>query len=131
MFEDALNNIRKVVIESKNVAYIQTFKNLKKPRIEIAPRWDSTFLITEDFYTNVEAYQWLRNDKLKLNDASWIIILPIHFAMMDFQSSKLSMSEFYVRWIEMEIEIEDVPAADQNSSKSLHSTRTVKFFINR
>ena len=26
MFEDALNNIRKVAIESKKVAYIQTFK---------------------------------------------------------------------------------------------------------
>ena len=45
MFEDALNNIRKVAIESKKVAYIQTFKNLKKPRIDIAPRWDSTFFI--------------------------------------------------------------------------------------
>ena len=38
MFEDALNNIRNVAIESKKVAYIQTFKNLKKPRIDIAPR---------------------------------------------------------------------------------------------
>ena len=32
--------------------------------------------------------------------------------MMDFQSPKLSMSEFYVRWIKMKIEIEDVPARD-------------------
>ena len=32
--------------------------------------------------------------------------------MMDFQSPKLSMSEFYVRWIQMKIEIEDVPAGD-------------------
>ena len=52
MFEDALNNIRKVAIESKKVAYIETFKNLKKPRIDIAPRWDSTFLMIEDFHTN-------------------------------------------------------------------------------
>ena len=37
VFEDALNNIRNVAIESKKVAYIQTFKNLKKPRIDIAP----------------------------------------------------------------------------------------------
>ena len=35
MFEDTLNNITKVTIESKKVAYIQTFKNLKKPRIDI------------------------------------------------------------------------------------------------
>ena len=70
MFEDALNNIRKVAIESKKVAYIQTFKNLKKPRIDIAPRWDSTFLMIEDFHTNAEAYQRLRHDKLKLNNAS-------------------------------------------------------------
>ena len=32
--------------------------------------------------------------------------------MMDFQSPKLSMSELYVRWIQMKIEIEDVPAGD-------------------
>ena len=51
MFEDALNNIRKVAIESKKVAYIETFKNLKKPRIYIAPRWDSTSLLIEDFHT--------------------------------------------------------------------------------
>ena len=43
IFEDALNNIRKVAIESKKVAYIQTFKNQKKPRIDIAPRWDFFF----------------------------------------------------------------------------------------
>ena len=30
--------------------------------------------------------------------------------MMDFQSPKLSMSELYVRWIQLKIEIEDVPA---------------------
>ena len=119
MFEDALNNIRKVAIESKKVAYIQTFKNLKKPRIDIEPRWDSTFLMTENFHTNAEAYQRLRHDQLKLNDASWSLIdeyfdtfLPIHSAMMDFQSAKLSMSEFYVRWIKMKIEIENVPAGD-------------------
>ena len=51
MFENALNNIRKVAIESKKVAYIQTFENLKKPRLDIAPRWDSTFLMIEDFPT--------------------------------------------------------------------------------
>ena len=119
IFEDALNNIRKVAIESKNVAYTQSFKNLKKPRIDIAPRPDSTFLMIEDFHTNAEAYQRLRHEKLKLNDASWSLIdecfnafLPIHLAMMDFQSPNLSMSEFYVRWIQMKIEIEDVPAGD-------------------
>ena len=32
--------------------------------------------------------------------------------MMDFQSPKLSMSEFYIRWIQMKIEIEDIPAGD-------------------
>ena len=32
--------------------------------------------------------------------------------MMDFQSPKLSMSEFYVRWIQLKIEIEDVPEGD-------------------
>ena len=60
-----------------------------------------------------------RHDKLKFNDASWSLIdeyfnafLPIHSAMMDFQSLKLSMSEFYVQWIQMKIEIEDVPAVD-------------------
>ena len=75
------------------------------------------FLMIEDFHTNAEAYQRLRHDQLKLNDASWSLIdeyfdafLPIHSAMMDFQSAKLSMSEFYVRWIKMKIEIEDVPA---------------------
>ena len=51
MFEDALNNIRKVAIESKKVAYIQKFKNLKKTCIHIAPFWDSTFLMIEDFLT--------------------------------------------------------------------------------
>ena len=114
MFEDALNNIRKVAIESKKVAYIQTFKNLKKPRIDIAPRWDSTFLMIEDFHTNAEAYLRLRHNKLKLNDASWSLIdeyfnafLQIHSTMVDFQSPKLSTSEFYVRWIQMNIEIED------------------------
>ena len=119
MFEDALNNIRKVAIESKKVAYIQTFKNLKMPRIDIAPSWDSIFLMIEDFHTNAEAYQRLRHDKLKLNDASWSLIdeyfnafLPIHSTMMDFQSPKLSISEFYVRWIQMKIEIEEVPAGD-------------------
>ena len=103
MFEDALNNIRKVAIESKKVAYIQTFKNLKKPCIDIAPRWDSTFLMIKDFHNKAEAYQRLRHNKLKLNDASWSLIdeyfnvfLPIYSAMMDFQSPKLSMSEFYV-----------------------------------
>ena len=69
MFEDVLNNIRKVAIESKKVAYIQTSKNLKKPLIDIAPRWDSTCLMIEDFHTNAESYQRLRHDKLKLNDA--------------------------------------------------------------
>ena len=38
MFKDALNNIKKVAIESIKVAYIQTFKSLKKPRIDIEPR---------------------------------------------------------------------------------------------
>ena len=73
----------------------------------------------EDFHTNAEAYQRLRHDQSKLNDASWSLIdeyfdafLPIHSAMMDFQSAKLSTSEFYVRWIKMNIEIEDVPAGD-------------------
>jgi hypothetical protein len=119
MSEDALNNIRKVAIESKKVAYIQTFKNLKKPRVDIEPLLDSTFLMIEDFHTNAEAYQRLRHDQLKLNDASWSLIdeyfdafLPIHSAMMDFQSAKLSISEFYVRWIQMKIEIEDVPVGD-------------------
>ena len=56
MFEDALNNIRKVAIESKKVAYIQTFKNFKKLRIDIEPRWDSAFFMIEDFHTNAEAY---------------------------------------------------------------------------
>ena len=32
--------------------------------------------------------------------------------MSDFQSPKLSISEFYVRWIQMKIEFEDVPAGD-------------------
>ena len=32
--------------------------------------------------------------------------------MMDFQSPKLSVSKFCVRWIQMKIEIEDVPAGD-------------------
>ena len=97
MFEDALINVRKVAIESKKVAYIQTFKNLKKPCIDIAPHWDSTSLMIEDFHTNAEAYQ--RHNKLKLNDASWSLIdeyfkafLPKHSAMMDFHSPKLSMS---------------------------------------
>ena len=74
MFEDPFNNIRKVAIEYKKVAYIQTFKNLKKPRIGIAPRWDSAFLMIENFHTNAESYQWLRHDKLKLHDASWSLI---------------------------------------------------------
>ena len=101
MFEDELNNIRKVPIKSKKVAHIQTFKNLKKPCKDIVPRWDSTFLMIADFHINAEAYQRLRHEKLKLNDASWSLIdeylnafLPIHSAMMDFASPKLSMSEF-------------------------------------
>ena len=119
MFEDALNNIKKVAIESKKVAYIPIFKNPKKPRIDIAPSWDSIFLMVEDFHTNAEVYQRLRHDKLKLNNASWSLIdeyfnafLLIYSAMMDFQSPKLSMSEFYVRWIRMKIQIEDVPPGD-------------------
>ena len=32
--------------------------------------------------------------------------------MMDFPSPKLSKSEFYVRWVQMKIEIEHVPAGD-------------------
>ena len=97
MFEDALNDIRKVAIESKKVAYIQTFKNLKKPHIEIAPRRNSIFDRRFPYESNSEAYQRLRHDKLKLNDALWSLIdeclnsfLPIHLAMMDFQSTKLS-----------------------------------------
>ena len=91
IFEDALNNIRKVAIESKKVSYIQTFKNLKKLYIIIAPSWDSTFLMIEDSHTKAETYQRLRHDKLKLNDVPWSLIheyfnafLPIHSAMMDF-----------------------------------------------
>ena len=38
--------------------------------------------------------------------------LSIHSAMMDSQSSKLSISEFFVRCIQMKLEIEDVPAGD-------------------
>ena len=73
----------------------------------------------KDIYSNAEAYQRLRHNKLKLNDASWSLIdecfntfLPIHSAIMDFQSPKLSVSEFYVRWIQTKIEIEDFPAGD-------------------
>ena len=73
----------------------------------------------EDFHTNAEAYLRLKHNKLKLNDASWSLIdeyfnsfLPIHSAVMDFQSPKLSMSEFFVRWIQMKVETEDVPAGD-------------------
>ena len=50
----------------KKVAYIQTFKNLKKPHIDIAPRWDYTFFMIKDFHTNAESYQRLRHDKLKI-----------------------------------------------------------------
>ena len=83
----------------------------------------------EDFHTNAEAYQRLRHDQLKLNDASWSLVdeyfdafLPIHLVMMDFQSAKLSVSEFYVRWIKMKIEIEDVPAGDLGLKMLLTNT---------
>ena len=73
----------------------------------------------KDFHINAEAYQRQRRDKLKLNDTSCNLIdeyfkafLLIHSAMMDFHSPKLSMSEFYVQWIQIKIEIEDVPAGD-------------------
>ena len=66
IFEDALNKIRKIAIESKKVAYNQASKNLKKPRIDIAPRWDYTFFMIEDFYTNAESYQRLRHNKLEI-----------------------------------------------------------------
>ena len=90
----------------------------------------------EDFHTNAEAYQRLRHDKLKLNDASRSLIdeyfnafLLIHSAIMDFQSPKLSMSEFYVRWIQMKIEIEDVPAGDLELKFLLTIYTRTSFFL--
>ena len=34
------------------------------------------------------------------------------FSIIEFDHDGLSMSKFYVRWIQMNIEIEDVPAGD-------------------
>ena len=53
--------------------------------------------------------------------------------MMDFQSPKSSMSEFYVRWIQIKIEIEDVPAGDLGLKLLMTNainTREQFFFFN-
>ncbi|KAG5676488.1 hypothetical protein PVAND_006319 [Polypedilum vanderplanki] len=114
-FESILQKIRAFVKESKKIQYIDIFRELKKPCLDIGPRWDSTFLMIEKFEEQKISFSQIRADKLKLSREVWNFIneyyeafRPVHMAMKDFQQSKYTSSDFMLRWIRMQLQLERI-----------------------
>lgn len=99
MFEKHIKEVRAFVQESRKIEHNSIFNKIKKPRYDVEPRWDSTFLMIESICDNRKDYESIQHSKLKIKDDSWAFIdefhktfLPIHKAMMKFQEEKLTLS---------------------------------------
>ncbi|KAG5681873.1 hypothetical protein PVAND_011280 [Polypedilum vanderplanki] len=111
-FESILQKIRAFVKESKKIQYIDIFRDLKKPCLDIGPRWDSTYLMIEKFEEQRISFMQIRVDKLKLSREAWNFIneyyeafRPVHMAMKDFQQAQYTSSDFMLRWIRMQLQL--------------------------
>jgi hypothetical protein len=115
-FKAVTNEIREVVKVSKRLEFAEILHaaRIKKLRLDTETRWDSLFDMISDFhkFRNQLMNVGLDNELLALSENAWQFIAefiqvftPVHFAMKDFQRADITMSEFYISWENMELEI--------------------------
>ena len=118
-FEATLVETRKFVRNTRAPKYDEMFADLKRPRKDIAPRWGSTYTMVSDMFEKLAMYEQIgtnrSNRELRLNDETWKFIEeytkafePIFYAMKDFQRSDDTMTDFFLRWVRMVMNLEKI-----------------------
>ena len=141
-FEATLAEIRKFIRNTQAPKYDAIFADLKRPRKDIAPRLSSTYIMVSDMFEKLAIYEQVgtnrNNRELRLNDETWKFIEeyartfePIFYAMKDFQRSDFTMSDFFLRWMRMMMNLEKIADGQNNlTSKLLEALnlRSQRFF---
>ncbi|KAG5674185.1 hypothetical protein PVAND_004168 [Polypedilum vanderplanki] len=112
--------------------------NIGMMRTDIQPRWDSTYIMLDDLNKNMQKIKGINDPNLDLTDDVWLFIqeyvtafLPVHIAMKEFQKTNLTMSDFYCKWISMQVQVTNTPDGINSISSRLKTAiinRARKFF---
>ncbi|CAH1735728.1 unnamed protein product [Chironomus riparius] len=123
-FRMVIAEIRALVKASKRLEFSQVLHaaRIRSLRLDVETRWDSLYGMISDVneFRNQLQEVAFTHEILALNEDAWEFIdefiqvfTPVHFAMKEFQRADITMSEFYISWVKMELEISGVPLGDE------------------
>lgn len=141
-YQAKISDIRAVVKISKRQEFTELLADAGVPSLhtDVAPRWDSLFLMISDVNKYRDKLQEiaLTHHRFEISESTWEFVTefiqaftPVHFAMKDFQQADMTISEFFIRWVKMGLEISKVPEGPKHlRSKLLEALnrRKQKFF---
>lgn len=129
-YQNLIAEIRNVVKMSKRMEFEQLLVNagIRKLSIDCDTRWDSLYQMINEvhqFRNQLEEIA-INEPRFEINEDVWDFIAefveaftPVHFAMKDFQKSDVTMSDFYIRWEKMEVQITRVQNGQQELKRKL------------
>ena len=141
-FEAVIAEVRAVVKETKRPEFAQLLRGagIQRLHTNVETRWDSLFQMINDVprLRNQLEELALHSPRLAHSEDAWEFVTefvqvftPVHFAMKDFQRADITISDFYIRWEKMELQITKVPDGHkQLKTKLLEALkqRKQKFF---
>ncbi|KAL7038325.1 hypothetical protein ACKWTF_009545 [Chironomus riparius] len=114
-FRMVIAEIRAVVKASERLEFSQVLHaaRIRSLRLDVETRWDSLYGMISDVneFRNQLQEVAFTHEILALNEDAWEFIdefiqvfTQVHFAMKEFQRADITMSEFYISWVKMELD---------------------------
>jgi len=127
-FEAVIAEVRAVVKLSNSLEFTELLHDagIQKLLPNIKEKWESLLQMMNnvDRFRNQLEEIAVNQERLKLSENAWAFVAefvrvftPLHLAMKDFQQEDITISDFYVRWEKMVLQITKVPDG-QNQLKT-------------
>lgn len=129
-FQSVIAEIRAVVNASKRSDFIEILSDagIQRLRTDIQTRFDTSYQMINDVhrYRNQLEEVAVNEEMLRLSEDAWEFITEfiqvftaVYFAIKVFQKAEITVSDLYVRWEKMELQITKVPDGNNQLKSKL------------
>ncbi|CAG9812059.1 unnamed protein product [Chironomus riparius] len=123
-YEPVIAEVRDLLKTSIRDEFVQLFHDAKVK----LHSWEDTFQMMSNvqrFRTQLETIA-LNEERLRLSDHAWEfmdeylqVFTPVQLAVKDFQRADITISDFYISWLKMELNIRSVPDGNEQLKTKL------------